>query len=232
MVSNSSQTLCHDKIRGWILDAYPTEKGEIAVWIISESDQRIRLIDTFYPKIYVSGKQDEIERLASGFYNNHDIARWSFAQKYAHPTDTQKSRVLEITLKDYRKAPHFTQEILRIGDYAKYEVHNCDLRTDHAYLFSKDLFPLAFVEMKNQPEELTYKLQDSVASTNYAVPPLRIMRLQVKIAQKAKVGNFEDSIAEIKLTQTEKQVTIDCDDEADKLLKLVDSVCELIRISS
>src|SRR5450759_2610206 len=206
MTSKGSQTLSHDKIRGWILDAYPAGEGEIAVWVISELGERIRLIDTFHPKIYVSGKQDEIERLASGFYSNNDIAKWGFAQKYAHPTDTQKSRVLEITLKDYRKNSHFTREIIRIGDYTKYEVLNCDLHADRAYLFSKDLFPLALVEIKNQPEELTYKLQDSVASTDYAVPPLRIMRLQVKIAQKAKVGNFEDPIAQITLTQAEKQV--------------------------
>ena len=61
-------------IRGWILDVYAADQGEVAVWIISESGQRIRLIDRFEPKIYVSGKQDEIERLASRFYNNQDIA--------------------------------------------------------------------------------------------------------------------------------------------------------------
>ena len=153
MFSNGSQTLCHDRIRGWILDVYPAGEGEIAVWIISKTGERIRLIDTFHPKICVSGKQDEIERLASGFYSNHNITQWSFAQKYAHPTDTQKSRVLEITLNDYRKAPHFTREILRIGDYAKYEIHNCDLHADRAYLFSKDLFPLAFLEIKNRTPE-------------------------------------------------------------------------------
>src|SRR5450759_1606651 len=184
MTSKGSQPLSHDKIRGWILDAYPTGEGEIAVWVISESGERIRLTDTFQPNIYVSGKQDDIERLASRFYSNQDIAKWSFTQKYAHPTDTQKTRVLEITLKDYRKASHFTREILRIGDYLKYEVHNCDLHADRAYLFSKGLFPLALVEIKNQPEELTFTLQDSVASTNYAVPPMRIMRLQVTIAPK------------------------------------------------
>ena len=227
MFSYSSQTLSHDKIRGWILDVYPAGEGEIVVWVISESGVRIRLIDTFNPKIYVSGKQDEIERLTSRFYNNHDIAKWSFAQKYAHPTDTQKKRVIEITLKDYRKIAHFTREILRIGDYFKYHVHNFDLHADRAYLFSKELFPLALVEIKKQTSELTYTLQDSVASTDYAVPPLQIMKMQVKIAQKGKLTNFEDQIAKITLTQAEKQVTIDSGDEVDKLLKLVDAVCEL-----
>jgi len=214
-------------IRGWILDVYAAEQGEVVVWIISESGQRIRLIDKFEPKIYVSGNQDEIERLASRFYRNQDIAKWSFAQKYAHPTDTQKTRVLEITLKDYRKTPNFTREILRLGDYTKYEVHNCDLRADRAYLFSKDLFPLAFVEIENNATELTYSLQDSVARTDYAIPPLRIMKLQVKTAKKGKIANFEDPISEITLNQAEKLVTVDSTDEANGLLQLVDKVCEL-----
>ena len=204
-----------DMIKGWILDVYAADQGEVAVWIISESGQRIRLIDKFEPKIYVSGKQDEIERLASRFYSNQDMAKWCFTQKYAHPTDTQKTRVLEITLKDYRKTSHFTREILRLGDYTKYEVNNCDLHADRAYLFSKDLFPLALVEIKNQNPELTYTLQDSVATTDYAVPPLRIMKLQVKTAKKGKIANFEDPIGEITLSQAEKQVTIDSADEAD-----------------
>jgi hypothetical protein len=31
------------KIEGWIIDAYPSNKGEITVWIISQAGQRIHL---------------------------------------------------------------------------------------------------------------------------------------------------------------------------------------------
>ncbi len=93
MLSNTSQPNSLDKIRGWILDAYPAGEGEIAVWIIGESGQRIRLTDSFHPKIYVSAQEEEIERLISRLYSNHDIASWSFVYKYAQPTDPQKSKV-------------------------------------------------------------------------------------------------------------------------------------------
>jgi hypothetical protein len=46
------------KIRGWVFDVYPSNIGEMAVWIISENGQRIRLTDKFQPKIYVSGKKE------------------------------------------------------------------------------------------------------------------------------------------------------------------------------
>jgi hypothetical protein len=91
MTSKGSQTLNHDCIRGWIFDVYPAGEGEIVVWIISETGERIRLIDEFEPKIYVSAtKGENVERLVSKLHRNWDIAAWSFVEKYAKPTDEQK----------------------------------------------------------------------------------------------------------------------------------------------
>ena len=57
------QTSGSPKIQGWIFDVYPTNVGEMAVWIISENGQRIRLTDKFQPKIYVSGNKEDLEKL-------------------------------------------------------------------------------------------------------------------------------------------------------------------------
>ena len=91
--------------------------------------------------------------------------------------------MLELTLKDYRKAPTLTQEILQLGDYSKLEVHNADLHTDRAYLFSKDLFPLALVEIQKQNDKLVYTLKDDVSSTDYLVPPLKKLKMEIDIAK-------------------------------------------------
>ena len=123
------------KIRGWIFDVYPSDIGQMAVWIISEDDQRIRLTDKFQPKIYVSGKKEDQEKLVGKIYSNPDIANWSFVYKIALPTDSEKSRVLEITLKDCRRVSSLTNKILKMGDYMRLEVHNCDLRGDRMYFF-------------------------------------------------------------------------------------------------
>src|SRR3989304_9496325 len=137
MSSNTKAAPNH--VKGWILDASPAGEGEIAVWVISETGERVKLTDQFQPKIYVSAKQDEIERLASRLYNNQIIASWNFASKYAQPTDTEKSRVLELTLKDCRKTQALTRSILKMGDYLRYGIHNCDLKGDQAYFFSHDI---------------------------------------------------------------------------------------------
>ena len=216
-----------DHVKGWILDAYPAGEGEIAVWIITETGERIRLNDKFQSKIYISTAQDELERLVSRLYNNQIIASWCFTYKYAQPTDNEKSRVLELTLKDCRKTQSLTRNILKLGDYLRYEIHNCDLRGDRDYLFSHDIFPLALVEIKTGKEGLEYTLLDSVTSTNYAVPKLRILKLEVEIAKKGKIANFNDPIGQIVVSQGERKVTIDSGEETDKLLNLVKAVKEL-----
>ena len=215
------------KIKGWIFDVYPSDIGQMAVWIISENGQRIRLTDKFQPKIYVSGKKEDQEKLVGKIYSNPDIASWNFVYKFANPTDSEKSRVLEIALKDCRKVSSLTNQILKIGDYMCLEVHNCDLRGDRTYFFIHDLFPLAFLEVENLKKGLKYTLLDSVESNDYALPPLRIMHLKIEIAKTGKIARLQDPIANISLEQERKLIMIDSGNEAEKLLQLSKIVKEL-----
>ncbi len=215
------------RVKGWLFDVYPSAVGEVTVWIIGENGERVKLKDEFQPKIYVSGKQDEIERLASGFYSNKLITAWKFAYKYAQPTDDEKSRVLEITLNDSRKISTFTRQILRQGDYLKYQVHNCDLHGDRAYFFTKKLFPLAFVEVAAEETGLKYTLLDSVKRTDYIVPQLRTAKIEVSISKTGRIARFEDPIERIGVTQADRNIALSSGTERQKLLQLVGVVKEL-----
>ncbi len=220
----SGKTASPKHVRGWLFDVYPSNLGEVTVWIISEHGERIKLTDKFQPRIYVSGKQEDIERLASSYFSNQAVAAWNFSYKYAHPTDNVKSRVLEVALKDCRRTSAFTRSILKNGDYIQYEVHNCDLHGDRAYLFSHDLFPLAFMEVEVERTGLKYSLLDTVESTVYTIPPLRTAKIEVDIAKTGKIAGFKDPIERFIVTQTDKQMGIDSGDEADKLMHLVSAV--------
>jgi DNA polymerase elongation subunit (family B) len=228
MTSSKSSTAAHSCVRGWLLDVYPSDLGKIAVWVITEKGERIRFTDTFQPCIYVSGKQDDLERLLSRLFSNQKIASLRFVQKYAQVTDAEKSRVLEITVKDCRQIPSLSLEILRLGDYLRYEIHNCDVQNDRSYLFSRDLFPLAFVELKVTKSGLDYTLLDSVESTDYVIPKLQVIKLEVQVAQRGIIANFDDVIDKICLKQEGKEeIAIDYGDEATKLLQLVYAINEL-----
>jgi DNA polymerase elongation subunit (family B) len=216
----------NESVKGWLFDVYPSDVGKVTVWIIGENGERVKLTDEFQPKIYVSGKQDEIERLASSFFANKLLASWKFAYKYVQPTDNEKSRVLEITLKDSRKIATFARQILSRGDYLKYQVHNCDLHGDRLYLFSHGLFPLAKVEVEAKESHLKYALKDSVKHLQYHVPPLRISKLEAKIAKEGKIASFQDPIEELIAAQADKEIVLSSGNEKQKLLNLVRVVKE------
>jgi DNA polymerase elongation subunit (family B) len=217
------QSSGNPKVRGWIFDVYPSNIGEMAVWIISENGQRIKLTDKFQPKIYVSGKKEDQEKLVGKIYSNTDIANWNFVYKLAQPTDSEKSRVLEITLKDCRKVSSLTNQILKIGDYMRLEVHNCDLHGDRTYFFTHDLFPLAFLEVENLNASLKYTILDSVESIDYTLPPLRIMHLKIEIAKTGKIASLQDPIAKLSIEQEAKRIIIDSGEESDKLIFILTS---------
>jgi len=228
MTLNKSSLSSDYCVRGWLLDVYPSDTGKVAVWVITEKGQRIRFTDNFQTCIYVSAKQDDLERLISRLYSNQKIASSRFVLKYAQATDTERSRVLEITVRDCRQIPSLTLEILRLGDYLRYEVSNCDMQNDRSYFFSHDLFPLAFVELKVTKSGLDYTLLDSVESIDYIVPQLRVIRLEVEAAKKGIVANFNDVIDKISIAEEGKDdIIIDYGDEATKLLQLVYAVKEL-----
>ena len=69
--------------------------------------------------------------------------------------------------------------------YLRYEVHNCDVQSDRSYFYSRDLFPLAYVEVKNgQIRPRIHTAGSDVRSVDYAVPKLRVLRLDVDVAKK------------------------------------------------
>ena len=216
-----------DRVRGWILDAYPSALGQFAVWVISENGDRLRLTDSFEPKIYISGKEDSLEKLAAQFPYDEAVVSWDFVRRYAKATDSEQSRVLEVTLKDCRRSPSFTQRVLKSGRFLHYNVFNCDLKHEQLYFFYRDIFPLALVEIESEDARLKYTLLDCADSVDYAVPPLRISKIGVGIAKQGKIAKMSDPIGKITVTQNGEEETIDSGDEKDKLLQLVQAVKEL-----
>ena len=108
MMQSSKNPFNPEHVKGWILDVYPSRLGEFAVWIISENGQRIRLTDRFAPKLFVSGRQESLQRLASQLSYDGAVASWDFVRRHVKTTDADESMVLEVALKDCRMASSLT----------------------------------------------------------------------------------------------------------------------------
>ena len=214
-------------VEGWIFDIYPSAFGQMSVWVIAKNGERIRFVDRFRPKIYISGDIVDLERLSTRFFLDKLIVSFDFVYRYVNPTDAEKSKVLEVELKDCRRVSFFVHEILEIGRYLRFQVYNCDLQSAQSYLYHRDIFPLAFTEVEVDKQGLRYRLLDSVEDVDYSIPPLRIMKINVDVARKEKIASFHDPIKEIAISQDAEDIIIASGDEKEKLLQFVEVVRKL-----
>jgi len=190
----------------------------MSVWIITKSGQRIHLRDTFKPTIYFSAKENELNSLFYRLLSEGSVGSCSFVQKYASPTASEKTKVLEVVLKDYRHTSFLVRRVLHDGRYLRYRVHNCDLKHSQVYLYERDLFPLAFVEVEVRKIGLRYRLLDSVENVNYQIPNLRLTKLQLDVNKKHRHSTFNEPIGNVVLSFDGQEIVVDSGSEKYKLL--------------
>ncbi|MEM3629367.1 MAG: 3'-5' exonuclease, partial [Candidatus Bathyarchaeia archaeon] len=214
-------------VRGWILDVYPSGPTQITVWVIGENGERVRLTDKYVHRIYVAGSPSDLEELTRKISKSESVADYRFVEKYADFMEASKKGVLEIDITDYGRTAFFARKILRLGGYEKYQLYNVDVPVAQAYLYERDIFPLAHVLAYENGEKLGYELLDSVESCQYKIPPLRSLWLDVKIRKEASVASFHDKIEAVALQYNGESTVIEGGDEADKILRMVEIVRQM-----
>jgi DNA polymerase elongation subunit (family B) len=196
----------------------------MTVWIIAENGERVKLVDGFQPRIYVSGRMADLSKLTNQLAGSESVAGWRYVEKYADFMENRRSKVLEITTTDCRRIPYFARKLLRLGGYQKFRLHNVDIPDAQAYFYERDIFPLAFVGVAVQGGRLAYWLLDSVESVDYPFPPLRLMSMRVEVAAKGTIPRFNDPIKSIILEADGKRIVVDEGDEGEKILRMVEVV--------
>ena len=214
-------------LRGWILDVYPSGPQQMSVWIIAEDGQRQHLRDEFKPKIYVSDKENQLNSIFYELVSDRSVDSCRFVQKYASPTAFEKSKVLEVVLKDYRNVSFLVRRVFQASRFLRYRVHNCDLKPSQVYLYERDIFPLAFVEVEVGKFGLNYRLLDSVESIDYQVPHLKIAKFGLEVNKKNRLAAFNEPLEKAVLSVEEKEFVVDSGEEIEKLLKIVEIVRRL-----
>ena len=211
-------------VRGWLFDVYPSGPNEMTVWIIAENGERLRFVDRFTRKIYVSGKIRDLQNLTKHLVGSKSVKAWRFMEKQADLMDSLPRKVLEIDITDYRRIPYFARKLLRLGGYEKFRLHNVDVPASQAYLYEKDIFPLAYLGVVDSGNRLSYTLYDSVESIDYVLPPLRTAWLHVYPRRSGAVPSFNDPIEAVTLEVDNKTIVVNGKSEADKILGLVEAV--------
>ena len=212
-------------MRGWILDLYPGNPGEMVVWFKREDGQAVRLVDHWSPSIFISTNsmadlKDSLKIMGSEFAWTKSV------RKLEKVTDTERSDVVEAKVRDARKTQQAAERIERLGPFGAYRLYNADVPPNQSYLYEHDLFPLAYCEVMQAGNTLQWDLHDDVWTYDYTVPNLRKVKVDVDIVKEKRIARFTDRIGAIRLESDAGKVMIDCGSEADKLLELVRAIRE------
>ncbi len=215
------------KVRGWILDVYPERVGEMAVWIKTEGGECVKLVDRWSPFFYVSTTDEEdLTKLTWYLPRNEVSAECEFAEKFVRLQDTERSKVLKITVPDPVNLWSLAKTVWWLGEYGKYRLWNVDIPLSQMYLYDKNLFPLAYVETEAGNESISWTMMDSAESIEYVVPPLKTVVLKIEIDKEGLIPSFEDPIVRFLLKFDDELVTIDSPRERTKIRELTKTIQE------
>jgi DNA polymerase-2 len=212
-------------MRGWILDLYPGNPGEMVIWFKREDGQAVRLVDHWSPSIFIAAS-NTTDLEAPLKIVGSELAWTKSVQKFEKVTDTERSDVIEAKIRDARKTQQVAGRIERLGPFGAYRLYNVDVPPSQSYLYEHDLFPLAYCEVMQAGDTLQWDLHDDVWAYDYAVPNLRKVKVDVDIVREGRIARFTDRIGAIRLESNVGKVAFDSGSEADKLLEMVGTIRE------
>jgi DNA polymerase I len=212
------------KFEGWLLDLYSNQKDKMTLWIKRKDGSCIKLVEDWDPSIYVAGAEKDLNQLTQRLY----MRKWEFTENFVKLNDTQPSQVLRIYTRNMNDSKELASYILSLSTWdGKYSVYNVDVPTAQSFLYERNLFPLAFVEVEVTNGKLNIRLRDSTDRLDYEFPPIKIMKLSIGTLQKGRLVDFTDELDWLRIRCVEDQTQIDSGSETEKLQKLVAYVKEL-----
>jgi DNA polymerase-2 len=215
-------------ISGWLFDAYVLN-GKMIFWIKNDnSSTTIRVEDKRWNhKIYVASEKslkpviedDEILSMVNEYH---------FISKYELITDTKKSQVLELELKDPTYALKLAKKIEKMGRFGQNRLYNVDILPEQSYFYEHNIFPLMKCKVHVSNSTLNWiDNEDDVWSTEYELPLFNNIFLKVypKIKE-GRIPRFTDVIALVSIQKgdTSKDTIYIQGSEIDILYQLVKEV--------
>ncbi|MCZ7355572.1 MAG: hypothetical protein O8C66_07500 [Candidatus Methanoperedens sp.] len=159
---------------------YNREDSTVTCWI-KKNDACLPVKETYYPEIYVTGGSE----LKSLIATIPGVVDTGFQDKKTH-----LSGGLERLISVRVKSTDAIYEIAGMLEARGCMLYNIDLDPARQYLLSKNLFPMADLDM------------DDRYSMDYTIPHLKIMELSVKPKKQHGITTMDDPIGSIALGES------------------------------
>jgi DNA polymerase-2 len=148
------------------------------LWLIEPSRKRHLLIDAFAPCFYVSGREENLQRLGRVLAEKS----YALACRLTERTDIWEREprvVLEISVLHPNEYSAWARWVQRFDPLLKF--YNSDLMLASLYCWQKNIFPMARVETEVDEENrvLAIECRDDEWALDYELPPLEIMRVRL-----------------------------------------------------
>jgi DNA polymerase elongation subunit (family B) len=216
-------------ISGWLFDAYALN-GSMIFWIKKDnSSTTIRVEDkSWNHKIYVASEKSLLKSVIENNEILSMVKEYHFISKYELITDTKKSQVLELELKDPTYSLKLAKKIEKMGRFGQSRLYNVDILPEQSYFYEHDVFPLMKCKVHVSNSTLNWiDNEDDVWSTEYELPLFN--NIHLKVYPKTKEGmipRFTDVIALVSIQKgdTSKDTIHIQGSEIDILYQLVKEV--------
>ena len=216
-------------ISGWLFDAYALN-GSMIFWIKKDnSSTTIRVEDkSWNHKIYVASKKALLKSVIENNEILSMVKEYHFISKYELITDTKKSQVLELELKDPTYSLKLAKKIEKMGRFGQSRLYNVDILPEQSYFYEHDVFPLMKCKVHVSNSTLNWiDNEDDVWSTEYELPLFNNIHLKVYPKTKeGRIPRFSDVIALVSIQKgdTSKDTIYIQGSEIDILYQLVKEV--------
>ena len=216
-------------ISGWLFDAYALN-GSMIFWIKKDnSSTTIRVEDkSWNHKIYVASEKSLLKSVIENNEILSMVKEYHFISKYELITDTKKSQVLELELKDPTYALKLANKIEKMGRFGQSRLYNVDILPEQSYFYEHDVFPLMKCKVHVSNSTLNWiDNEDDVWSTEYELPLFNNIHLKVYPKTKeGRIPRFTDIIALVSIQKgdTSKDTIYIQGSEIDILYQLVKEV--------
>ena len=193
----------------------------MAVWLKRLDGSTVCIEDDWRHAIYVGC--NDTARLREITANKDLMAivsKHSLEKRRERITDLENSVVLRLELVQSTKALALAQAIERMGG-EEFRLYNVDLLPTQAYFYDRDIFTLAKCVARARPDgTIAFKLKDDdQMKTDYDLPELKTVHLDVSITKKGRLPTFDDGLSSVIISSEGEQIAIESRSEADMLIQ-------------
>lgn len=159
-----------DRTEGWIFDVYPEEDG-MRVWIIERDGRHRHFLDPWRAAFYVEADTAALQDLPG-----------SVSRCVVDRTELFSGRTVRVV--ELRVPPRSRDRCVKALIGRGLELYSADIHPVQAYHYDRGHFPLALCSFELEDDKLlAWELRDDPWAVDYALPPLKIMRLSLTASE-------------------------------------------------